>query len=172
MIDTPMNQVNSYSAKISGLLVCAMMLLISADIIGRKIGHPVPGTTEIAGFALAWVIFLGLAPCEQSHGHIRVEFLITRLSGTLRNAMELVIYGMGFFIYAIMTWQTAIDALASWKIREAIPGMFLVPVYPAKTMVPIGCAFISVQLLLNTLDYIQENRHKAVLEGTALSKEE
>lgn len=165
MINTPMRQVNSFSGKLSGLLVCGMMLLISADILGRRIGHPIPGAVELAGFALAWVIFLGLAPCEENHGHIRVEFLITRLSGTFRDAMELFTYGVGFFIYAIMTWQTAIDALASWKIREAIPGMFLMPVYPAKTLVPIGCALISIQLAINSMEYAKKSRQKAGFEG-------
>ena len=154
-----MKKVNAICAVASGLLVCSLMLLLSAEILGRKIGHPIPGTTEFAAFALVGIIFLGLSHCEEVGGHVRVEFLILRFPTRLRLAAELFVYFMGFLLYVLMTWQTALDAISSWSVLETVPGLMTLPVYPAKTLVPLGCGLISIQILINALGLIR-NQNK------------
>lgn len=161
-----MKKVNAICAVASGLLVCSLMLLLSAEILGRKVGHPIPGATEFAAFALVGIIFLGLSHCEEVRGHVRVEFLIARFSPRLRLAAELFIHTVGFLLYALMAWQTAIDAASSWSVLETVPGLMTLPVYPAKTLVPLGCGLISIQIVINTVGLIR-NRNKP---GTSQAK--
>ena len=144
-----MKKINIICSVFSGLLVCCLMLLLSAEILGRKLGYPIPGTTEFAAFGLVGIIFLGLSHCEQEGGHVRVEFLLTRLPPELKKTVELFIYLLGFCIYGLMTWQTAMDAASSWSIRETVPGLMTLPVYPAKTVVPVGCGLICIQIAVN-----------------------
>jgi TRAP-type C4-dicarboxylate transport system permease small subunit len=146
-----MKRVNALFSVVSGLLVCSLMVLLSAEILGRKVGHPVPGATEFAGFALVGIIFLGLSHCEEKGGHVRVEFLLTRLPHRLRQVTELFVYFLGFCVYALMAWQTAIDAISSWSVLETVPGVMDLPVYPAKTVIPFGCSMICVQIVINSV---------------------
>jgi len=164
-----MKKVNAIFAAASGLLVCSLMILLSAEILGRKVGHPIPGATEFAAFALVGIIFLGLSHCEEVGGHVRVEFLIARLSPRLRLAAELFIYSVGFLLYALMTWQTAIDAASSWSVRETVPGLMTLPVYPAKTLVPLGCGLISIQIVINAVGLIR-NQNRADTSQTRADK--
>lgn len=144
-----MHRLNAFSSIISGLLVFCIMILLSAEIVCRKLGQPIPGTIEIAGFALAGIVFLGLSRCEEVHEHVRVEFLVVRYPPAIRRWAEIFIHLLGFIIYGIMTWQTGLEAISSWKTLEVVPGLVPLPVYPAKTIVSIGCAMISIQLLVN-----------------------
>lgn len=144
-----MRRLNAFSAILGGLLVFCIMILLSAEIIGRKIGHPIPGTIEIAGFALAGIVFLGLSRCEEVHEHVNVEFLLVRYPSALRRWVEIFICLLGFVMYGLMTWQSTLEAISSWSTFEVVPGLIPLPVYPAKTIVSIGCAMICVQLLIN-----------------------
>ena len=150
-----MRKLNAISASASGFLVCGLMLLLVVEIIGRKLNHPIPGATEIAGMALVAVVFLGLAHCEELRGHIRVEFLISRFSPRSRRVVELFGYFIGFVVYTLLTWQTGVEAAISWDIHETIPTLLQLPVYPAKTIVPIGCALIDIQIIINAFKWIR-----------------
>ena len=151
-----MKKINAFCAAFSGVLVCCLMVLLSGEILGRKLGYPIPGTIEFAAFALVGIIFLGLSHCEELGGHVRVEFLLTRFSPKLRKAAEMFIYLLGFCIYGLMTWQTGVDAVSSWSVRETVPGLMTLPVYPAKTVVPLGCALICIQIIVNAIGIMKD----------------
>ena len=155
-----MKRLNAFSAIIGGLLVFCIMILLSAEIIGRKMGCPIPGTIEIAGFALAGIVFLGLSKCEEVHEHVRVEFLLVRYPPALRRWAEIFINLLGIFVYGIMTWQTTVEAISSWATLEVVPGLIPLPVYPAKTIVSIGCAMISVQLIINAWKWVDRSHNR------------
>lgn len=150
-----MQQINVFCSAVSGFMVCCIVLMLSAEVVFRKLGYPIQGVTEFAGFALVGIIFLGLSPCEEVRGHIRVDFLITRFTHGFRKGLELALYLTGFCLYALMTWHTGVEAVISWSILETVPGLFEVPVYPAKTIVPIGCGLICVQIMLNAASWIR-----------------
>ena len=162
-----MKKINAICAAFSGVLVCCLMVLLSGEILGRNLGYPIPGTIEFASFGLVGIIFLGLSHCEELKGHVRVEFLLARLSPMRLKAAEMFIHLLGFCIYGLMTWQTGLDAISSWSVRETVPGLMTLPVYPAKTIIPLGCALICIQIVVNAIGIIKDQGKQGASQQVA-----
>ncbi|MBW1736678.1 MAG: TRAP transporter small permease [Deltaproteobacteria bacterium] len=136
---------------LGGLAIGAMMLLILAEVLSRLfLGSSIEGTIEIVGMSLALAVFLGFAPCEQSHDHVRVELLRSRLKQRPQLALDIATYLLALLTVGVMTWQVGLDAYSSLLAREVLPGAELeVPVYPAKISAFIGFMAFGGQLLIN-----------------------
>ena len=146
-----MKRINSIAAVTGAFLVFLMTLLIAANIIGRKLGYPLPGAVNLAGFMLAAVTFLGLSHCEEVGGHVRVEVVLHRLTPKNRRLLLLFNLLVALFIYGFMAWGSGIDTIEAWRLLQMIPGAVSLPVYPSKTIVTIGCGLMCIQLALNII---------------------
>src|SRR3989304_943515 len=63
-----------------GAALLVMMLLVGADISGRRVlNKPIPGTFEVTEFLIAFVVFFALAYTQKAGGHVRVLVLTSRL---------------------------------------------------------------------------------------------
>jgi len=110
----------------------------------------IEGTIEIVGIFLSLSVFLGLAPCEQTNHHVRVELLRMRLGYRQRLILDLLSYILALVVVGTMVWQVGLDAYSSFMTREVLPGAELeVPVYPAKISAFIGFFAFGIQLLIN-----------------------
>lgn len=136
---------------LGGLAIAAMMLLIVAEVLSRLfLGRSIEGTIEIVGMFLSLAVFLGFAPCEENHNHIRVELLRMRLHGKGRFRLDLSTYILALLIVGVMAWRVGLDAYSSFVIREVLPGAdFEVPVYPAKISAFFGFLAFGVQIGIN-----------------------
>lgn len=155
-----MKKINAFFAEVSGILVCIIMVAFAGEIVGRAMGYPIPGSTELSVFCMVAIIFFGLSICEEQRGHVRVEFLIARFPPKLRYASELIVYFLGFCIYALLAWYSGIGAISSWSVFETVPGLVEMPVYPSKTAIPIGCGLMCIQIIFNAI-ILTKNRAKA-----------
>ena len=73
------------------LLIVPLMLLTSADVIGRAaLARPIPGIVELSSYMLDVFILLGLAYTQQVKGHVRVSMLTSRLPQRAQQSLEIV----------------------------------------------------------------------------------
>ena len=133
---------------ISAVCVLILMVLVIADIFGRYLlNSPVPMTYEVGSFLMVFVVFLGLAYTQRMKAHIRVEFFTLRLSERARAALDIVASGLGLLLYAIITYQSFVWALASWRVGDYVSGLVNIPRWPSQFMVPLGSALLCLQFL-------------------------
>ncbi len=138
---------------IGGLAIAAMMLLILAEVMSRLfLNRSIEGAIEIVGIFLSLSVFMGLAPCEQTNHHVRVELLRMRMNRQIRFYMDGVSYVLAIAIVLVTTWQVGLNAYSSFLTREVLPGANLeVPVYPAKIGAFIGFLAFGIQLIVNLI---------------------
>lgn len=153
-----MKRVNAIASLLGAAFCFAMVLLITANIIGRKLGNPVPGAVGLAGFMLATVVFLGLSRCEETESHIRVEFLLYHLPPKLRAWVTVFDYLVALLVFGAMVWATGIDTLRAWQIKQMLTAVIMLPEYPVKTIVTLGCGLMFIQLAINTIGFIRQRR--------------
>ena len=153
-----MKRVNGVASSLGAGIVFGMMFLITFNIVGRKLGFPLPGAVGVAGFMLAIVVFLGLSHCEEKESHIRVEFLIHHLRPKIRMVVLIFDYLVALLLFTAMAVATGIDSIHSFQIKETLTGAVSLPEYPVKAIITLGCGLMSIQVLLNTIRFIKQRR--------------
>jgi TRAP-type C4-dicarboxylate transport system permease small subunit len=161
-----MKRINKLAATIGAFFVFVMVILISANIIGRKIGAPLPGAINLAGVMLAVVTFLGLSHCEEVGGHVRVETLFYYLPSKGKKFLLIFDALVALCMYAIVVGGTSVDALHAWQVNEVIVGEVETPMYPSKTIVAIGGLLMFIQLLITIKNIVTEPQEERESEET------
>ena len=139
---------------VSAGLIWLMMFMIVADIILRAAFNiPLPSTVEISESAMVFIAFLAFGYTEATGGHIRVDILASRLPERAASWLNI--------LFSLILWDTGQQAIESWHVREFMTGLLPLPVYPAKFMVPLGCALLIVQFLVGLV----KSSYKALGRG-------
>jgi TRAP-type C4-dicarboxylate transport system permease small subunit len=144
---------------LSAGLIFALMLLVVADVVGRRfLGRPVPMTFEIGGLLLVFVVFLALAEAQRLGAHIRVEFVLDRLPRRPRAVLNLSASLLGLIVYVAVTYETFRWAWRSYLIGDYVSGLVDVPKYPAQFVIPFGTALLCLQFAREGARHLRELR--------------
>jgi TRAP-type C4-dicarboxylate transport system permease small subunit len=90
-----------------GLVLMVLMLLTTADVIGRKLDVPIRGGVEMSEILLAMLIFAGLPLVSEARQHIVIDTLEGFMSRTVRRALDalanaicaVTMFGMAWMFY-------------------------------------------------------------------------
>lgn len=122
----------------------AIAVLVLASIVSRLMSIYVPGLTEYSGYAMAGASFFALAYTFEEKGHIRVELVLTRLSGKGRRIAEIWCLGVasvvGVFLAVFMTRLVYF----SWKFEEYSEGADAILLWKPQSMVMIGSILLAI----------------------------
>lgn len=137
-----------YLCAVSMFALLPMMLLTTADVIGRAFfARPVPGAVELSEYMLAVVILLGLAYTQQVKGHPRVTLIVSRLPLALQPFLEAMINLLGMFIVFIVVWQGWVVATGS--MATIVSDVLGIPQLPFRILVSVGGALLFLELLVD-----------------------
>jgi len=140
-----------------GIILTAMMLLVTGDVLGRYLfNSPIHGTTEITEFMMVGLLYFTLAHTQADKSHIRVEMFVSRLTPRAQLFFETITYLLGLFLFVLITWQGTLSAIKAWQVGETTFGVILFPLFPAKVLIPIGSFLFSLRLLL---DFVEGLKH-------------
>lgn len=93
-------------AVLSGWWLLALSFLTVAEILLRKLlSVSIQGVDEIGGYTLAVVSAFGFANALLVKGHTRVDFLLGRLPGRLRAALNAAAYALLAGLAAFAAWR-------------------------------------------------------------------
>lgn len=143
---------------IAGVSLLMMMGQSVIDVLMNNFyGAPIEGNLEvISTYHMVLVVFLSIAYVELKHEHISAD-LFVRL---MPNKLQKIIYVFGCVVslafFGALAYQTAIDAIASFKINEVIMGSVYVIVWPAKMALPIGFAAMCLVVILHIIKSITD----------------
>lgn len=132
---------------LAALMGLFILLVILAQVVGRYLGFVVPSALEMAGFATAGLIFLGLAPTLRAGGHIRVRLLLERLPSPARRVSEALALGLGLFASLYATWQSWLRVVESYRYGDLAPGLLPLPLWLPQSFLAVGLTFFSLALL-------------------------
>jgi len=128
------------------LLILPLMLLTSADVIGRAAwARPIPGIVELSSYMLDIFILLGVAYTQQVKGHVRVSMLTSRLPPRGQLLLEIVVTLLSLFIMALLAWQGWIVGME----ETAVSDMLRIPQRPFKLLVGVAAFLLCLELLVD-----------------------
>ncbi len=130
--------------------VAFIMFLTVADVVGRLFGAPISGTYEIVGFVGAVIISFALPYTSVHNGHIFVDILMMKKPWLVRVIVNAVNALVAMVLFGVIAWQSVVYA-NSMKASGEVSSTLQMPVYPFIYGVALGCALLSLVLLIEFL---------------------
>lgn len=141
---------------IAGVMMCVMMLHISADVFLKYVfNKPLTGTVEaVQYYYMIGVVYLPLALVQQRNRHISVELLFDRLPSWGQRACD----GFGLIcaaiFFGILAYRSLLDAVSAWQIGEIIMGSATIPIWPSRFFLPISFGLICLVSIVRLIDEV------------------
>ena len=164
-VTTVINSTSHVCATIAAICILVMVLATTADIIMRYFWKPIIGVLELDSMLLVVVIFLTIGYTQYLRAHIRVEMFTSRLRQRTQQVLDLVMLFLSLAFFIFVVWGTIGQAVASWSIMEVEWGFARFPLYPAKTVIPIGAFVYCLVVVTQIVQRIGELRGHAPVAG-------
>jgi len=141
-------------AAVAGFALFMMTLLVTVDVIGRKLGHATGVAHEISGYSLVLIVFLGMAYALRKGAHIKIELITMRLTQLTRRWLKVATSfgGMAFSVWLIL--YTTKHAIEYYTHGSRSMTFLHVPLWPLQMLVPIGLGLFTLAILLETIKTI------------------
>lgn len=155
-----LNVFDKYLCRISAVLgqalIFGMTLLVTVDVLGRTIlGKSTLVATEISGYALVAIVFLGLAYTQRAERHVEINLLTRRFSLRRQRQLEIAVLIASTVFMAWLAWTTWGPVKANY-IQHVTSITFLhTPMWIPYLFVPIGAGMLAIVLLIEVLNKIK-----------------
>ncbi len=130
--------VTSAAAGVAGLVLILLMLLTTADVVGRYFfNSPINGVFDLTHFAVSIMTYLGLAYCGWRGAHVVIELLYDKLPPFARRTLNRVINLAGCILFGLISWRTAVQSIDVREMGEASQ-MLEIPFFSLYCLVAFG----------------------------------
>jgi C4-dicarboxylate transporter, DctM subunit len=150
-------RVDQVTAVISAAIIMVMTFLTVIDVFLRyAFRHPLIWNFDLQTVLIVLVVFLGIGYAQYQRKHIMIDVLTTRLSKT--NQLWFQFFNDIIFLVfmALIAWQMTLQAWDAWQLDDYIEGIVRIPIWPAKAAIALGAALLSLTLILNIFQGLQE----------------
>lgn len=146
MIDKLLYRMSRVLLLIASIGLTLMMVQTVVDVIADNFfGRPIPGNLEVISvYHMVLVVFLPLAMVEWEHENIQVDLFYLMMPPWAQRCSLVFGYLVCAVFFAILTRQTWIDAVVSWRKNEVMMAAVYVLIWPAKFILPVGFAAITL----------------------------
>ncbi len=146
-------------AAVGAVALAAMILLITAQVISRRIfTTPMVIADELSGWLLVICTFSALGDALLHGDHIRVTLLSDRLGARTQRMLQVAGAVVGALLTALLAWRTAVmawDSYTNGTFSIAGSGLLLWPVH---VFVPLGFVVLLLQMLATLADDVASLR--------------
>jgi TRAP-type C4-dicarboxylate transport system permease small subunit len=151
-------------ADISGWLALFVTVFVTLDVVLRYVFNAsIPAGMEFTQVLLVLMVFFAFGQAQAGKVHVRVEFVIEKLSPRLRHFWEVVIHFLALAFFGFIFWQAIGFFLDSWKMGEYYGGAVRVPIYPARGAIVIGCGLMIIELVRDIASMLSKTGRSAFL---------
>ena len=136
-----------------GVVLMLLMGYTVLDVVLRYgFNKPFSGSLEITEFAMALIVFLGIAYCGITGGHVAVDILERPLQDPRLRFVPVLLTLTGAALFAAIAWLTAAEALTS---MHRVSNMVRWPHWPFQMTVAFGSAMYALVLLFQAIDILR-----------------
>ena len=154
----------------SGIAVFALMVLAVVSVGGRNLfNSPLPGYVDWIEQAMPLIAFMGVSFVMREGGHIRMDIVVGQIRGRALYVVELLTTLAVLALMVLLVWgtwahfQRSFDWAAPLWSRDSSMDIAL-PIWPAKLLVPVAFAVLSLRLCLQACGYL-----RAIVTGRAIA---
>ena len=154
-IESAVAAVENLASLIAACVLCGVMLIVAADVAMRYIfNRPFGWTYDLISLYLMGALFyFALSPTFAQGAHISVDVIAHRLPTYLRRALQIVIALVSAALFATIAWLAAARTLDDFQSGAATSGEILWPTWLANVLVPLGCALLTLRLIVHAFGH-------------------
>jgi TRAP-type C4-dicarboxylate transport system permease small subunit len=140
-------------ALIGGGVLLLLMLYTVLDVVLRYVFNaPFSGSLELTEFAMSVIVFLGIAYCGWTGGHVAVDILQRPLDDPRLRFVPAALALASAVLFAAIAWLTAAEALST---SQRLSNMMRWPHFPFQLTVAFGSAMYAAVLLIQTVQLLR-----------------
>src|SRR5690349_810547 len=130
-------------AAVGGVALVVMILLITAQVISRRIlAAPMVVADELSGYLLVITTFSVLGYALMRGDHIQVTLLVERLPERVQRYLRVAWCVLGLPFLALVVWRTSDLALDSFRTGSFSVSATNFVLWPVQAFVPLGLAVL------------------------------
>jgi TRAP-type C4-dicarboxylate transport system permease small subunit len=140
----------------SGITIVAMMVAMTYEVLLRYVfNHPTSWAMEVSMHILVGPVFLAAAYTLLKGGHVRAEFVLSRLPKKVQAVMNIVTSALALIFLVVLTWTIWELVLQSYRGHEYSPGVFPFPLAPVYVTMFIGCVMFCLAVPIKIYEYVK-----------------
>lgn len=154
-----------------GFVVLVLMLIMTADALGRKSLGALPGALEFTEALMVGAVFLPQMYVQRHREHVLVTVVTDWLPRRARFTIDGLAALLGLVIFLLLTWLAVGKAWDAWLVKEYRVAMITVPIWPFRWLIPLGTGFLCLQLVLTIIQDFGKALRPAGFEPVSEQKE-
>ncbi len=159
LVESLTNKISSWLGALGGVLVILLMLLISFGAISRYgFGVAHGWITDVSGYAMLLIAFLGAAQVQKNHGHVSMDLFVNMLGDKAKKIMGIIVSIISFLLSLALCWYGVVEVLNNIRENAMLVGTINVPKYYVIVFLPIGFLLLTSYFLRDIVDYFKSLR--------------
>ena len=153
-LDAGLNRLYRLCGVIAALLLITLTVLVLLSILTRIVGTYIGGLTEFAGYTMAASSFFAMAYTFRSGGHIRVQLLVSKLTGSARRIDDLWCTGLFAAVVTYLSYYLCELAYESWEFGEISEGGDAIALWIPQLPTAIGSVIFAISAIHTFIETI------------------
>lgn len=148
LFDKILMQIELATARIAGLVIFILMILVTTDVVLRKLfNSPIRGQLDFTTMAMIAFSVLCISHCYRQSGHVRMDLLIRMTSGRVYWSTHLLVTVAALLTISVILPGTWAHFLRAYEFGDTTFGVGL-STWPSKLAVPVGFGVLWLRLVL------------------------
>ena len=149
---------NRWTGRYVKYLILPMSLIVLYEVFCRKLlSSPTSWAFDTSSYIFGAYFMLGLGYVELHDRHIRIDIISMQLPEKVQTGLRILTFLIFFIPFvAALTWAGIGLAADSWAMWEHGQSTWRPPIYPVKSILPIGALFLLLQGFSNFVKDIRK----------------
>ena len=145
---------------LSCVMLAVAMLLVCLDVFMRYLFNtPILWAMDVCEFILVGIVSLGMAWLLKDESHVRMDFLVERLSPRKQAFLSAVNAIIGAVTLAVILRYGVVEIADLWQRRYAVEtGVLRIPKVSLLIPIALGLFLFLIQFIRQAVTYIQRFR--------------
>lgn len=149
--DRTLKVLNEFEVYIGAAIFIAMMLLLTIQVISRKVfNHSLVWTEELATIMFIWLAYLGTSGAVLKGKHLRIDLFLNMLHGTAKKILLIFTNVVTAFFCCYITIPL-IQLVGRYYTSGSTTILLGFPKYLAYAMIPFCLLLTTVRLVQDTV---------------------
>ncbi|MEQ9327417.1 MAG: TRAP transporter small permease subunit [Rhodospirillales bacterium] len=119
----------------------------AADWVLDNMTYQFIGSTNYAGYCMAAASFFAMAYALNNGAHIRVNLVLTRLTGLSRRIGDIWCFSIGAFFAGFFAWYAIRAVYWSHKLHDVSQGQDATPIWIPQLSMAFGTTILAIALV-------------------------